>query len=56
MVIDPEDKALLLAVLGQRFPAKRAEYHAAAARFNVGRKPPYQLVRRAIEGATAASP
>ena len=42
-------KALVLAILAGRHPARRAEYLAAAARFNVRRRPPYQLVRLAIE-------
>ena len=46
------DKALVFAVLAERFPASRDEYHAAAARFNVRRKPPYQLVLRAIEAGS----
>lgn len=48
---DVEDRALLLAVLAQQFPSRRAEYRAAAASFNVMRLPPYLLVRRAIETA-----
>ncbi len=48
-------QALLCAALAQRFPARRAEYHAAAAQYNVRRTTPYQLVLRAIEnGKTAA--
>ena len=42
----PENQAMLCAVLAERFPARRAEYHSAAARYNVRRKPPYQLVVR----------
>jgi tetratricopeptide (TPR) repeat protein len=51
ILISAELKALVLAVLAERFPAKRAEFLAAAARFNVRRRAPYQLVRRAIERA-----
>ena len=47
--VDPEFKALLLALLAERFPAKRAQYIADAKRFNVRRRPPYHLVRSAIE-------
>jgi tetratricopeptide (TPR) repeat protein len=54
--VGPEQRALIFAVLAARFPAKRAEYLAAAARFNVRRKPSYALVRRAIEGAGPAAP
>ena len=43
-----DDRALVFALLGRRFPAKKAEYDAAAARFNISRKFPYQLVRRAL--------
>jgi tetratricopeptide (TPR) repeat protein len=54
-VLDPGDKALLFAVLAERFPARRAEYRAAAARFNLRPKPPYHLVKRAIEQSTTAA-
>ncbi len=47
--VDPEFKALILALLAERFPAQRAEYVALAGRFNVRRRPPYYLVRNAIE-------
>lgn len=56
LVIDPSNKALLFAVLGRRFPARRAEYNAAAARYNIRRKPPYLLVRRALEAPAAKTP
>ena len=56
VIVDPEDKALTLAVLGERFPARRAEYRAAAGRFHVRRKPPYHLVQRAIGGPAAGAP
>lgn len=49
--LEPGEKALLLALLGTRFPDRRAEYFAAADRFNVRRIPPYQLIRRALDGA-----
>jgi tetratricopeptide (TPR) repeat protein len=49
IVVDPELKALMFAVLAERFPARRASFLASAARFNVRRAIPYQLVRRAIE-------
>lgn len=49
--IDANDKALMFAVLAAKFPERRAEYHAAAARFNVLHKPPYRLIRRALEGS-----
>jgi hypothetical protein len=54
--VDSGDRALIFAVLAERFPAKKAEYHAAAARFNVGRKYPYQLVQRALGNMKPASP
>lgn len=43
------DKALLLAALAARFPAKQDEYLRLAATLNVRRSPPYLLVRRAVE-------
>ncbi|QEH32769.1 hypothetical protein OJF2_12500 [Aquisphaera giovannonii] len=54
---DVDNKALLLCDLATRFPAKRAEYLGAAARFNVLRRPPYLLVKRAVErGGVAERP
>lgn len=50
------EKALLLALLAERFPEKRAEYHEAAARYNVIRLPPYLLVRHALEKEPSAKP
>jgi hypothetical protein len=55
LVIGPESQALICAVLAERFPARRAEYHAAAARYNVRRRPPYQLVARALERSAIAA-
>ncbi len=43
------NKALILAALADRFPAKRGMYVAEAARFNVSRKPSYYLIERATE-------
>ncbi len=54
--IDSHEKGLLLAILGMKFPAKRAEYLDRAAQFNIGRKPPYLLIRRAIEAGKDTSP
>jgi tetratricopeptide (TPR) repeat protein len=51
----PENQALLCAVMAERFPTRRAEYHAAAVRYNVRRKPPYQLVLRALERKVTAA-
>jgi tetratricopeptide (TPR) repeat protein len=56
LVVNPDDKALLYAVLARRFPAKRAEYNAGAARFNLSAQPPYHLVRRAIAAPAPALP
>ena len=50
----PAEKAVLLALLAERFPMQRAAYRQEAARFNLRRSPPYLLVRRAIE--TEATP
>jgi len=52
----PAEKALLFASLAERFPDKRAEYRAAAARFNLRRLHPYLLIRRAIEAEAAPQP
>jgi hypothetical protein len=46
--IDADDRALIFAILAERFPDQKAPYHAAAARFNIGHNPPYHLVRRAL--------
>jgi tetratricopeptide (TPR) repeat protein len=54
--LEPGEKALVLALLGTRFPDRRPEYFAAAAKFNVRYIPPHHLVRRAIEGAKPAAP
>jgi hypothetical protein len=40
LIIDPGAQAMMGLVLAQRFPARRAEYHAVAARFNFLRRPP----------------
>jgi tetratricopeptide (TPR) repeat protein len=53
LLIDPDLKALIFALLAERHPAMRAEYLAASKRFNVRRKPPFQLVRLAIDRAQA---
>jgi hypothetical protein len=55
LLVGTGNQALVCAVLAERFPARRAEYHAAAARYNVRRKPPYQLVLRAIKGTASAA-
>jgi tetratricopeptide (TPR) repeat protein len=52
VLLDPQAKALLLAVLAEQFPANRASYQALARRFNIRREPPYHLVERAIEDRT----
>ena len=44
VIVGTENQALICAVLAERFPAKRKEYHAAARRYNMRRNPPYQLV------------
>jgi tetratricopeptide (TPR) repeat protein len=54
--IDPAPRALVFAILAQRFPEKKDEYLAAARRFNIEHKPPYHLVRSAIAGAKPARP
>jgi tetratricopeptide (TPR) repeat protein len=51
-----ENKALVLTSLAERFPARRESYLAEASKFNIRRKPPYPLVRRAIEGKTPGQP
>lgn len=42
-------KALLFAALADRFPDERKAYLAEAARFNIGRKPPYHLVKKVLD-------
>ena len=54
--IEADDKALLCAALADRFPAKRAEYQAAASRYNILRQPPYHLVSRAIQATSGSKP
>ena len=54
--VDINERALIFAVLAQRFPARKAEYDAMAAQFNIGRKFPYQLVQRALGKLNPASP
>jgi tetratricopeptide (TPR) repeat protein len=55
ILLGSDKQALICALLAERFPARQAELRAAAARFNVRRKPPYQLVRLAIERTTTAA-
>jgi hypothetical protein len=43
---------LVYALLASKFPARRGEYLRAAAKYNVRRAPPYQLVKQAIEAGT----
>ncbi len=45
----PNMKALLVAALAARFPQRQNELAATARRLNVGRLPPYHLVRKAVE-------
>ncbi|HWE36735.1 MAG TPA: hypothetical protein VG406_09220 [Isosphaeraceae bacterium] len=54
--LEPNEKALVLAVLGTRFPDHRPEYFAAAQKYTVRFLPPHHLVRRAVEGAKPAAP
>jgi len=54
LTLPPASKAVLLALLGQRYPGRRAELFAAARQFNVEREFPYHLVRRAT--TTTAAP
>jgi tetratricopeptide (TPR) repeat protein len=56
VLVDADEKALLLAVLAGRFPERKSEYRAAAARYNVLRKPPYELLRRVLEAAPSPVP
>ena len=56
VLLSPTEKALIIALLAGRFPERRAEYLAEAARFNVLRLPPYLLVRRAIGDEAPAKP
>jgi tetratricopeptide (TPR) repeat protein len=50
------EKALLLAALAGRFPAKQKEYLGLAATLNQRRVPPYLLVRRAADGNPGPRP
>ncbi len=45
----PAEKALLVAALAARFPAKEGDYLPLAATMNVRRTPHYHLVRRALD-------
>jgi tetratricopeptide (TPR) repeat protein len=54
--MDAENRALVFALLAGRFPEKKSEYDTAAARFNISRKFPYQLVQRALGRLKPASP
>ncbi len=51
LYMDADLKAVVLLLMAERHPERRSEYVASAARFNVRRKPPYHLVRQAIERA-----
>lgn len=54
--IEPGEKALVFACLAALFPDRKAEYLAEAGKYNIRRSPPYQMVRRAIDGPAPASP
>ena len=54
--LEADDRALIFAFLATRFPARKAEYAAAAARFNISRKVPYQLVERSLGKLKPPSP
>jgi tetratricopeptide (TPR) repeat protein len=47
IILPPNSKAILFAALAQQYPAKRAEFAAAARRLNVSRSYPYHLLQRA---------
>ncbi len=53
LLIEPALKATILLLLAERFPAKRPEYVARAATFNIRRNPPYLLLCNAIERAVS---
>jgi tetratricopeptide (TPR) repeat protein len=53
VVQPPPEKCLLVAALMQRFPQHKAELAPIARKLNVGRKPPYQLVRQVLEDSSA---
>jgi hypothetical protein len=50
------EKAILLAALAQRFPAKKDEYLKRASAVNVRRSPPFLLVRRAADNKSTPRP
>ena len=52
----PAERALVLALLGERFPDRRDEYRREAAKYNLRRVPPYLIIRRATDGAAAPPP
>jgi tetratricopeptide (TPR) repeat protein len=54
LYMDADWKAAALMLMAERHPAKRSEYVASAVRFNVRRRPPYHLLRQAIERALRA--
>lgn len=55
--ISPGYKALVLVALADRFPAKRETYLNEAARYNIGRRPSYYLVKKVADTkATPAKP
>jgi tetratricopeptide (TPR) repeat protein len=51
-----QDRALLLAALAGRFPAKQKEYLALAAALNQHRISPYLVVRQAVDGKSGPRP
>jgi tetratricopeptide (TPR) repeat protein len=52
VAVAASSKAVLLAALAHRHPTRRAEFAAAARRFNIGRGFPYHLVQRATAPAS----
>jgi hypothetical protein len=53
-VLPPHIKCLLLTALVQRFPQQKSALSPLAKKLNVGRMPPYQLVRQVVESVSSS--
>ncbi len=56
IILGVRRQAVVCALLAWRFPAMRKDYLVAAAKYNVRRLPPYQLVKLATESQDKTKP
>jgi hypothetical protein len=56
VVLPPPEKCLLLAALMQKFPEQKNMFAPLVRKMNVGRKPPYQLIKQVLDGRSGEKP